>query len=508
MFILIIACINFMNLTTARSSNRLKEIGVRKAMGAVRAQLIRQFIGEAVLIALFAGVLALLLVLLVLPAFNQLTSKAIALPLHLPAFWATLAGLTLLTGIIAGSYPALFLSGFHPVKVLKGPFQQKGGALWFRKGLVTFQFVLSIVLIISTILVSRQIQYIQAAKLGYDRENLVYIPIDGDLATQKTVFRQEALRLPGVMAVSQMLGNPTNLTLQTSEIDWEGRDTQNKSYFMHSTVGYDFISTMHLQIAQGRDFSRNFATDSAGYILNEAAVKKMGFKDPIGKSLRFWGKQGQIIGVVKDFHFQSLHNRIEPLVLRLDNSKASGIFGTFQTGTFLVRIQPGKTRQVLSELEQLNKILNPQYPFSYQFSDREYDRLYKSEEIIGRLSIIFAALAIFISCLGLLGLSIFTAEQKTKEISIRKILGASSLSLFRVLSADFISLVGIAFLIAVPVAWYAMHQWLAQFAYKTSITWWIFALSGLLAILIALGTVSIQAIKTININLVKSLRGE
>ncbi|QJB35070.1 ABC transporter permease [Chitinophaga oryzae] len=507
-FILLIACINFMNLTTARSANRLKEIGVRKAMGAVRGQLVRQFIGEAVLIAFLAGILALLLVMLVLPAFNQLASKAIVLPLHQPLFWASLAGLTLFTGVIAGSYPALFLSSFHPVKVLKGQLQQKGSSLWLRKGLVTFQFTLSIVLIISTILVSRQIHFIQAANLGYDRDNLVCIPVEGDLAAQKTVFKQEALQLPGVMAVSQMLGSPTDLTLQTNGVDWEGRDPNVKSYFNHSTVGYDFVKTMHLQLTAGRDFSREFATDSVGYVLNETAAKKIGFKAPVGQQLSFWGKKGQIIGVVRDFHFQSLHKQIEPLILRLDNSRASGIFGTFQAGSFLVRIQPGKTRQALSALEQLHQRLNPRYPFSYQFSDLEYDRLYKSEQVIGRLSVIFAVLAIFISCLGLLGLSVFTAEQKTKEISIRKILGASSLSLFRVLSADFMLLVGLAFLIAVPLAWYAMHQWLQQFAYKTSITWWTFALSGLLAVMIALGTVSIQAIRTININLIKSLRGE
>ncbi|RBL92885.1 ABC transporter permease [Chitinophaga flava] len=507
-FILLIACINFMNLTTARSSKRLKEIGVRKVLGAVRGQLVRQFIGEAVLTAVCAAFLAVLVVLLVMPGFNTLTGKQMSLPIHLPLFWGALALLTLFTGIISGSYPALFLSGFSPIKVLKGTLSQKAGSSWFRKGLVTFQFVLSIILIISTILISRQISYIQDSNLGYDRVNLVYIPIDGELSNQKDVFRQEALNTPGVVAVTRMLGNPTSLDSRTSGIDWEGRNPTTKSYFTHSTVGYDYISTMHLQMAQGRDFSREFATDSVGYIVNETAAKKIGYKDPVGKPLTFWGKRGHIIGVVKDFNYQSLHNTIEPLVLRLDNSNASGVFGTFQAGTFLVRIQPGKARQVLAGLEQLCRKLNPRFPFSYQFADEEYTRLYKSEQVTGRLSVIFAVLAIFISCLGLLGLSVFTAEQRAKEISIRKVMGASAASLFGLLSSGFLSLVAIAFLIAAPIAWWAMHVWLQQFAYKTGISWWIFVLSGMIAVLIALGTISFQAIKTININLVKSLRGE
>ncbi|PSL44714.1 ABC-type antimicrobial peptide transport system permease subunit [Chitinophaga niastensis] len=507
-FILLIACINFMNLTTARSVNRLKEIGVRKAMGAVRWELIRQFVGEAIIVAFLSAILASLIVWIALPAFNGLTGKQIVLPFIHPVFWLMLTVLAIFTGILSGSYPALFLSSFNAIQVLKGTLKSGSGSLWFRKSLVVFQFVLSIILIISTILISRQIQYVQHTNLGFDRENLIYIPLEGDLIAKQDVLKQAAMSSPYISAVSKMMGSPTTLDARTSGVDWEGRNPGSTHYFTHTITGYDFIKTLHLQMLQGRDFSKDFATDSSGYILNEAALKVMDLKDPIGKYITFWGKRGQIIGIVRNFHFQSLHNAIDPLIMRLEPAAQKGFLSAFTGNTFLVRTRPGKTKQALATLEQLYKQLNPKFPFTYKFSDEEYFRLYKSEEVIGRLSVIFAVLAIFISCLGLLGLSIFTAEQKAKEISIRKVMGASAASLFGLLSTDFMILVGIAYLIAAPLAWWAMHQWLQQFAYKTDISWWVFGLSGLLAVLIALGTVSFQAIKAININLIKSLRGE
>ncbi|NSL91228.1 FtsX-like permease family protein [Chitinophaga sp. Mgbs1] len=507
-FILLIACINFMNLTTARSVNRLKEIGVRKAMGAIRWELIRQFVGEAMVVAILSAILAMLLVSVTLPAFNILTDKQIILPYGKPLFWLMLALLTLFSGMLSGSYPALFLSSFSPIHVLKGPAKTGSGSLWFRKGLVVFQFVLSIILIISTILISRQIQYVQHTYLGFDRENLVYLPLEGDLVARQEVLRQAALRSPGISAVTKMMGTPTSLNARTSGVEWEGRNPAAVNYFTHSLVGYDFINTMHLQLLQGRDFSRDFPTDSSAYILNEAAVKVMGLSDPIGKYISFWTKRGPVIGVLRNFHFQSLHSAIEPLILRLEPSAGNSFLTSYQGTTFVIRTQAGKTRQALASLEKLCRELNPKFPFSYKFADEEYTRLYKSEEVIGRLSVIFAVLAIFISCLGLLGLSIFTAEQKAREISIRKIMGASATSLFRLLSSDFLWLVAIAFLIAAPLAWWAMHTWLQQFAYKTPISWWVFALSGILAVLIALGTVSVQAIKAVNMNLIKSLNNK
>ena len=500
-FILLIACINFMNLTTARSVKRAKEIGVRKVLGAVRGLLIRQFIGEAVTIAVISAIIALLLVSQVLPAFNQLTGKQIILPYGHWTFWILLAGLTLVTGVLSGTYPAFVLSSFNPTRVLKGGALKAGpGALWFRKGLVVFQFVLSIVLIISTILISRQVRYVQDANLGYDRENLLYIPIEGALLTRTDIFTMKALHLPGIEAISQVSESPTELSNGTIGVNWPGKNPNARPMFTNLAAGYDFIKTMKLDLAGGRDFSKDFPTDSNGFILNEAAVAKIGYGNPIGKPLTFWGSEGTIIGVVKNFHFQSLHDAIKPIIIRLRNPGNGGLF--------LVRVRAGQTRPALAGLEELYKDLNPAFPFTYQFSSEEYSKLYKSEQVVGRLSVIFACLAIFISCLGLLGLSIFTAVQRTKEIGIRKVLGASMVSLFRLLSMEFFILVGIAFVIAVPLAWWAMHQWLQQFYYRTDISWRVFGLSGALAVLIAFETVCFQTIKAVYANPVKSLRSE
>ncbi|HEX9509802.1 MAG TPA: ABC transporter permease [Puia sp.] len=500
LFILLIACINFMNLTTARSVKRSKEIGIRKVIGAVRGLLIRQFIGEAILMACLSVILALVLVGMVLPGFNQLTGKQILLPLDQWTFWGSIAILTFLTGIFSGSYPAFFLSALNPVTVFKGGWRPGSGGSWFRKGLVVFQFVLSIVLIISTILISRQVRFMQTANLGYDRENLVYIPIEGDLSAKLDVFRTQAAQLPGINGLSLLSENPTEMNNGILSIGWTGKDPNEHIRFIHDAVGPDFIKTMKLQMLQGRDFSPAFPSDSMGVIVNETAVATMGYKDPIGKPLFFDHAQAHIIGVVKDFHFRSLHDPIQPLVLH------TGRKGDFST--ILVRSGAGKISVALAGLEKLCKTLNPKFPFSYKFSDQEYALLYRSEEVTGHLSVIFAVLAILISCLGLLGLSIFTAEQRTKEIGIRKVLGAGIPSLFGLLSKEFIGLVGLSFAIAVPLGWGAMHHWLLNFAYRTDIPWWTFGISGLLALLIALATVCFQAIKAAKCNPISALRSE
>lgn len=499
-FILLIACINFMNLTTARSVKRAKEIGVRKVVGAVRGVLIRQFMGEAILLAFFAMLLALLLLLLLLPFFNQLTGKQIAFPGNHLSFWAMLGGLTILTGCISGSYPALFLSSFKPIRVLKGSLKFKAGAAWFRKGLVIFQFTLSTILIIGTIVVARQVGYVQSVNLGYDRENLVSIVLEGDLTAKYPVFKEEALRMPGIKEVSRMSQGPVSINNGTGGVEWEGKDPNVLPMFTQIGVGYDFVKTMHLQLLAGRGYSKDFATDSVGYLINETALKKIGYKDPIGKPLTFWGKKGKIIGLLKDFHFTSLHEPINPLIVRL--------METDGYGHILVRTEAGKTKQALASLQSLCQKLNPQFPFSPRFADEEYQKLYKSEQVVGKLSNGFAFLAIFISCLGLLGLAMFTAEQRTKEFGIRKVLGASVSSLFGLLSKDFLVLVFIAFVVASPVAWWAMHAWLENFAYHIDLQWWVFLLAGLLALLIALLTISFQAVKAALANPVSSLRTE
>ena len=297
-----------------------------------------------------------------------------------------------------------------------------------------------------------------------------------------------------------MSQNPTQIVNGTGGVDWDGKDPASGIEFTHAAVGYDFMKTLHTQMAKGRDFSKYFATDSVGYIVNEAALKIIGYKDPIGKRLTFWGKKGSIIGVVKDFHFNSLHTAINPLVLRLDEN--------LEYGTALVRTEPGKTREALASLKKICKDLNPKFPFTYKFSDEEYAKLYSSEQVVSKLSNYFAFLAIFISCLGLLGLVIFTAQQRTKEFGIRKVLGASAGSLFNLLSKDFLLLVFIAMLIASPIAWFAMNNWLQNYEYRVHISWWMFAIAGVLAIVIALFTVSVQAIKAAIANPVKSLRTE
>jgi len=499
-FILLIACINFMNLTTARSVKRAKEIGVRKVVGAVRGVLIRQFIGEAVLLTFIAVVVALLLVTVLLPTFNSVTQKQIDYPFASLSFWFWLVLITAITGLVSGSYPALFLSAFNPTKVLKGSVKMSSGANWFRKGLVVFQFILSVVLIIGTIVVSKQVNFIQTRNLGYDRENLIYIPLEGDLTAKYELFKDMALKGQGVQMVTRITNTPTNFGSSTIGVNWDGKDPNSKVMFTQVSVGYDFTPTLKLKMASGRDYSRAFATDTNNYIINEVAAKKIGYANPINKPLTMWGKNGRIVGVVKDFHFRSLHEPIQPLIIRLRENEVYG--------NIMVRTKPGQTKQALATVEKLCKTLNPEFTFTYSFSDEAYQKLYNNEQIVSSLCNAFAFLAIFISCLGLLGLAMFTAEQRVKEIGIRKVLGASLGSLFALLSKEFLILVIVALGIASPLAWWLMRMWLEGYSYRTTIDWWVFALSAVLAILIALITVSFQSAKVALLNPVKNLRSE
>ena len=499
-FILLIACINFMNLTTARSVKRAREIGVRKVVGAMRSMLIRQFLGESLLLTIIAVLFSLVLIVLMLPLFNHVTHKEISLPFGDLSFWLKLSALTIITGIIAGSYPALVLSAFKPVKVLKGSLTIQSGAVFFRKGLVVFQFVLSVVLIISTIIITRQVNYLENQNLGYDRENLVFIPLEGNLAGKYNTFKTELMKMDGIQEVTRTTDVPTNIQNSTGGVDWDGKDPNVDIQFTQASVGYDFVRTLKLKILEGRDFSQDYSSDSTGYLVNEAALKRIGYTSPIGKRLTFWGKKGTIIGVLKDYHIASLQEAIVPLILRLGEKS--------DYGNALVRTKPGQTKQALASLELLCKQLNPSYQFSYYFSDEEYQKLYDNEQVISKLSNVFASLAIIISCLGLLGLAMFTAEQRVKEIGIRKVLGAGLGSLFSLLSTEFLILVGIALLIASPLAWYGMNKWLQNYAYHTKVEWWIFVLAAIVSLLITLATISFQTIKAALVNPVKSLRSE
>lgn len=499
-FILLIACINFMNLATAQSARRAKEVGLRKVVGAARSSLIRQFIGEAVLLTSLSVFASLILSSMALPIFNEVTGKQLSLPLGDPLFWVALVVLTLITGVIAGSYPALYLSSLHPVRVLKGRLTFSRGSAFVRKGLVCFQFVLSIVLIIGTLVIHRQMEYIRTKDIGYDRGNLVYIPIEGDLTAKYELFKQEAGKVPGVLDVSKMRNSPTIIEHQTGGIGWPGKDPNVLVPFADAVVGYDFVKTLKLQLAEGRDFSKAFGADSTGFLLNEAAVRKIGLQDPIGQTLTWGDRTGKIVGVLKDFHFNSLHQTIDPLIVRLDEH--------WSWGTILVRTAAGKTETALAGLEKLCKELNPAFPFSYQFSDDEYTRLYKSEAVASKLSDGFACLAIFISCLGLFGLATFTAAQRVKEIGVRKVLGASTFNIAALLSGGFLRIIALSILVAFPLAGWLMWAWLQQFAYKVDMGWWVFVLAGAATIFISLLTVSYQSIQAALTNPMKSLRSE
>jgi putative ABC transport system permease protein len=499
-FILLIACINFMNLATARSTNRAKEVGVRKVIGAARPLLMAQFIGEALLLTFFAIGLAILLTTLLLPAFNELTGKHLFLPVRQPLFWTAMLGLLLVAGLLSGSYPAVFLSSLSPIRVLKGALKFGGGATFLRKTLVVFQFGLSIVFLVGMIVMYRQMDYIQRANMGFDRDNLVYMPLEGDLSNKYELFKQEAEKMPAIEQVSKIRQPPTTLFVHTGDIRWIGKAPDLVTSFVQSDVGYDFVKTMKLKLAQGRDFSRDFPTDSAGFIVNETAVAKMGYTDPIGKPVWWGNHEGKIIGVLQDFHFASLHQAIEPLIIRMNEER--------QYGTILVRLKAGKDKEGIADLGNLCKELNPAFPFTYQFSDAEYNKLYRSEQLVSKLANYFAFLAIFISCLGLLGLAIFTAAQRTREIGVRKVLGANVPGIVALLSKDFLGLVLIAFVLGSPLAWLLMHRWLQDFEYRTPISWWIFVVAGCSAVGIAFATVSFQAIRSARANPVKSLRSE
>lgn len=499
-FILLIACINFMNLATARSAKRAKEVGVRKVIGANRLALIGQFAGEALLLTFLSVVLAVVLAILLLPAFNSLTGKELTVPVTQPGFWTMITGLLLVTGLVAGSYPAFFLSSLNPVRVLKSGLKFSWSAMFFRKGLVVFQFTLSIMLIVGMIVIYRQMDYIQSANLGYDRENLVYIPIEGELIKKYDRFKEEINKETSILAVSKMRNSPTRIEHHTGSIGWPGKDPDLTISFADGVVGYDFVSTMKLKLKEGRDFSKEFGTDSASYILNETAAGRMGFENPLGHTVSWGNRPGKVIGVLQDFHFNSMHQAIEPLIIRLDEN--------WGWGTILVRTKAGKTKEAITALEKITKSINPEFPFSYQFSDLQFASLYKSEQVVSKLANIFAFLAIFISCLGLFGLATFAAEQRVKELGVRKVLGASVPDIVSLLSISFLKPVAIAMFIAFPLGWYVMNYWLQGFAYKIAIEWWMFGIAGLLAIMIALITVSYQSIRAALIKPVQSLRME
>ncbi|MCW3116676.1 MAG: hypothetical protein JWM28_758 [Chitinophagaceae bacterium] len=500
MFILVIACINFMNLSTAKASRRMKEVGIKKVAGARRGQLILQFLTESTMLSLFAMLLAVGIAWVLLPAFNNLTGKQITLGFT-PQLIITVLAVTLVTGLLAGSYPALYLSGFKPVQILKGKFQSSVAEVFSRKGLVIFQFTLSVVLIISVLVVYQQIQYIQKTKPGYNKDHVIRFNTEGKLLGSEETFIAELKKIPGVVNAGFTFNNMVGRNFGTYGLGWEGKEPNASIYFEGFGVSYDFIETMDMQMAAGRSFSRNFGDEQTKIILNEAAVKLMHLKDPVGKTIHLNDRPHQVIGVVKDFHFESLHEPVKQSYITLTG-------GGNTWNKIMVRIKATQEGETLARIQQFYESYNPGFPFDFNFLDESYQKQYLTETRVGVLSKYFAGLAILISCLGLFGLAAFTAQRRQKEIGIRKVIGASVKSITVMLSSDFLKLVLIAVLIAFPLAWLLMNEWLQSFAYRIPIGPGVFFIAGGSMILITLLTVSFQAIKSALVNPVKSLKTE
>ncbi len=504
-FLLLIACVNFMNLATARSASRAREVGVRKALGSERSGLVAQFLIESMLLSFISVGISLVLATLALPLFNQLAGQELTLPVSSPVFWGTLLLAGGVVGLLAGSYPAFFLSGFQTVKVLKGRITGAGGGGWLRNGLVVFQFMISVMLIVGTLVIYRQLDYIQTKALGFNKEEVLILDNTYTLGNQANAFRQEMLALPNVEigTVTSFLPTPSNRS--TNSFFPEGQSGDKGTNMQYWGTDYDYVETLGMEILAGRNFSRDFPSDSSGVIVNETAVKLLGLSDPIGKRVSVITGENMadklsytIVGVVKNFHFESLRSNIGALSMVLSPGG----------GMMAFRLKTDDVQASIEKAEALWKKMAPGQPFAYRFMNDDFDNIYRSEARVGRVFITFALLSILIGCLGLFGLVTFTAEQRTKEIGVRKVLGASVGSIVTLLSKDFLKLVLVAIVIASPIAWYAMTTWLADFAYKIDISWWVFALAGLLAIGIALLTVSFQAVKAALMNPVESLRSE
>ena len=500
--ILLIACINFMNLSTAQSQKRAKEVGVRKVIGAGRGGLISQFLCESILVASIAGLIALGFVLLSLPSFNTLIEKSLSINYANPVLWISLIGFILFTGLLAGSYPAFFLSSFKPVKVLKGSFKGTQNLFNPRKILVVLQFSVAIVLVVSTLVIYQQIQFVQSRDNGYNVKNLVEVPIEGDIEKNYDPIRTELINSGAVTAMSK---TGISVTLDGSTgggFNWDGmdKDLENLNFSIYRSGG-DLIKTMGMKLESGRDIDFiNYPGDSSSVMTNETAVKSMGIKDPVGKIIRRGEKPLTIVGVFKDFIIGSPYREVNPMLVLA--------YQKFNFNTVLRLSDQNSIAENLNIAQNIFKKYNPAYPFTYQFVDQEYAQKFKDEKQTGSLAALFAGLTIFISCLGLFGLAAFMAENRSKEIGIRKVLGANVTGIVKMLSKEFVILVIISIVIAVPVGWWAMNKWLMDFTYRIDIGWQVFAITGIMAIMIALVAVSFHAVKAAVANPVKSLKTE
>lgn len=507
-FILLLACINFMNLSTARSEKRAKEVGIRKTIGSVRKQLVYQFFSESFLVVTFSFIASCLLVSLLLPWFNNLSGKDMKLPLDNFYFWSMGAVFIFITGLLAGSYPALYLSSFKPIMVLKGTFSAGKLAALPRKFLVVTQFTISIALIICTIVVYRQIQFARNRPVGYDKEGLIMVDMrSDDFYGKYDLLRSELLKTGVVSNMSESMGKSTELVSGNDGFDWTGRNPNKNESFGTLAVTHEHGQTVGWQFVAGRDFSKEFINDSSGVVINQAAAKYMELKNPVGETITWKWKENKpvpytILGVIKDMIMESPYDPVEPTMFFIKPLNGG-------VSCINIRVKPGVAMSTaLPGIAGVFKKLIPSVPFEYEFADEDYAQKFAGEERVGKLAGFFTILALFISCLGLFGLASFVAGQRTREVGIRKVLGASTFTLWRLLSNEFVALVSISLLIAIPVAYYFMYTWLQDYQYRAALSWWIFAAAGAGALVITLLTVSFQSIKAAVTNPVKSLRTE
>jgi putative ABC transport system permease protein len=503
--ILLLACINFMNLATARTGKRAKEVGVRKVLGSSRNGLIRHFMAEAMLMSLFAVIIAIAMMLLALPAFNELTQKDLSLQLIHPRHLAALAAIIVICGLLAGSYPAIYLSSFNPVFVLKGQKLKTSSASLVRRGLVVFQFAASIVLIISTVIIYQQIRHLQNRDLGYDRTNLIVVPAQGEMTRQFDAVKQDLLNTGLVESAALADYEPIYSGQNNDDYTWKGKDPQSKVLISNRRVSPELLGTFGIHVIEGRNFHADVATESINIIISESLAKMLKAKNVVGETISEDGIDYQIIGVIKDLVYGDMFGTQSDPVIFFCTQKSN--YG--DNGLLYVRMKKqSNPAQALEEISALLRKVDPSYPFIYQFVDDEINRLFLSERMTGILSRIFAGLAIAISCLGLFGLAAYTTEQRKKEMGIRKVLGATMMQVTSRLSGDFVRLIIISAGIAFPVAWYGMVAWLRNYAYRVTIDWWVFVAAGAAALFIALLTISYQTIRTGFVNPTDSLRGE
>ena len=494
-FILIIACINFMNLSTAQSVRRAREIGVRKVAGANKGKIVTQFLGESLLIVFVAHAIAMIFVELLLPGYNNLTGKQLDVNYQSAGLYIGLVTIVLFCGLLAGSYPALYLSSLKPLDTMNGIINKNPGNAKFRRVMVVFQFSLSILLIICTLIVEAQLKYMHNKEIGLNTENIGCFGFR--FGVERETLKKDLSNNPDIVSVTIANGSPCNFMYNVSKFDWEGKKEGDVVLFYLFGVDVDYAKTFQLELKEGRFFSTEFSTDNTAVVINEKAANIMGFKDPIGKTISRNGLKLRIIGVLKDFHFQSLHSKIEPLIMQLN------------AGNFcLIKMKPDNITSTVDYIRKTIKSYNLPYQINFRFLEDDYDNLYRTERRMGKIFGYFSLLAIIISCLGLIGLSSFMIERRTKEIEIRKINGAKSIEIFSLLSREYIIWVMISIIIACPIAWYAMNIWLQNFAYRIEISWWVFALAGAIALLIALLTVSWQSYKAASKNPVEALRYE